>query len=160
MLHIKLYNIVQETMEVKNAISAQKLMAEFQVFLEQEKTNTETDIAQMLPRNTRPETKMQLQSGGSMAQINSFWEDLSNQIKQKKENASRIIQKLWNIEYLLTTMPASNRAMIQPCFSRLCAEADIVMSKITDCMKTQCDENQSRSSVCFHEIATTLQSSS
>ncbi|GKG49395.1 hypothetical protein Tco_0515847, partial [Tanacetum coccineum] len=84
----------------------------------------------------------------------------SVRIEQRQEKACRIISKLEDIEKLLAKLPASKRAMIQPCFSSLCAEAEIVTHKITDYMKIQCDENQCRLSVCFRELAASFVPSS
>lgn len=123
-------------------------MAELWVLLEQEKVKTET--------NTTPiEISMYPQIGGTTAQIKSCWKDMSVQIEQRKDKAFLIISSLENIERLLTKLPASNRAMIQPCFSSLLADVNIVMNKLTDCVKIHCDENQSRLSLCFREPATT-----
>lgn len=158
---VKLHDVVQEIIALNKTTSAQNLIAKLEVLLEQEKANTETEMAHMHEqRNTKPEQKMQPRIWVSMTQINRCWEDLSLQIVQRKQNACRIICQLQSIEGVLTSLPPSNRALIQPRFSSLCAEAGIVMNKITDFMKIQCDENQFRLSVCFQEFATALQSSS
>ncbi|KAI3713747.1 hypothetical protein L1987_72333 [Smallanthus sonchifolius] len=147
---------------VTHEIQAQNLMAELRVLLDKEKDNSKTNRAHLERGKTPVEghEPEKLEIGGRMAQIKSCWKNLVVQIKQSKEEACLIISKLHHIEELLTKLPASNRAKIKPCFSSLCAEADIAISKITDCMKIHCDENQSRSSVCFHELAATLEPSS
>nr|GFA64985.1 hypothetical protein [Tanacetum cinerariifolium] len=91
-----------------------------------------------------------------MARINKSWGGLCEQIEQGKKKIDGILDKLHKIKCYMRELPASNRAEMLPCFSRLCAEADIVMSKITDCMKTQIDEYQSRVNARFHELATPL----
>nr|GEZ50059.1 hypothetical protein [Tanacetum cinerariifolium] len=91
-----------------------------------------------------------------MARINRSWGGLCEQIEQGKKKIDGILDQLHKIKCYMRELPASNRAEMLPCFSRLCAEADIVMSKITDCMKTQIDEYQSRVNARFHELATPL----
>nr|XP_043619592.1 uncharacterized protein LOC122591088 [Erigeron canadensis] len=153
----------EEIIAVKNIPSTRKLMAKLPVLLEQEKSNTKTkgkapmesdNAKRHKKRKTQPEMKMQLQSGGNVALIESCWKDLSVQIEQRIAKACLIISMLRRIEEILINLPATNRAIIQPSFSSLCAETDAVISKITDCMKMQCDENQSHSSVRFHKLAT------
>nr|XP_043621164.1 putative FBD-associated F-box protein At5g56700 [Erigeron canadensis]XP_043621166.1 putative FBD-associated F-box protein At5g56700 [Erigeron canadensis] len=150
----------EEIIAVKDVASAQKLMAELRVFLEQEKGTTKTkgkapmesDNAKMhMKSQTQPDLKMQLEIGGNISLVQSCWKDLGVQFEQRKAKACLILSKLESIEGLLKKLPPTNRAMIQPCFSTLCAEADTVMCKL---MKMQCDENQSRLSLCFHELAT------
>ncbi|GJR15225.1 F-box domain containing protein [Tanacetum coccineum] len=159
----------------KNATSAQYLMAELQVLLEQERANTMTDKAHMEQKEApmeshkgkmheqeqpQPETNMQPHFAGTFGQMKSYWKDLSVRTEKRKEKACLIISKLENIEKLLAKLPASKRAMIQPCFSSLCAEADIITSEVTDLLKMQCDENRSRLGVCFHKLATSSDPSS
>ncbi|KAJ0509767.1 hypothetical protein HanIR_Chr11g0532871 [Helianthus annuus] len=88
------------------------------------------------------------------------WEYTSVHVKKGKEKTSDIIVKLQDIKSLLAELSASNQATIEPTFSTLCAEAAVVMNKITECIKMDCDENQRRLNVRFHELATTLQPSS
>nr|GFA01915.1 hypothetical protein [Tanacetum cinerariifolium]GFA04136.1 hypothetical protein [Tanacetum cinerariifolium] len=147
-----------ETIAERNTTSAKKRMAELQVILQEEKANIKGNTAQMQEGKTQVEN--QLQIGASIAHIKSCFKDFSVQIEQKKAKGFSIIYKLESIEELLTKLPTSNRAMIQPCFSSLCAEANIVISKLTDCMKIHCDDNQSRLSICFDELATSLEPSS
>ncbi|KAD3641788.1 hypothetical protein R6Q59_004338 [Mikania micrantha] len=116
---------------LREEIKAKDVMAELRMILENEKDNS----------NTNPKLKIE----GNMVLIKSCWKNLGVQI----EKASVIMSKLQDVEDLLTKLPASKRAKIQPCFSNLCAEAHIAISKITDGMKIQCDENQSLSSACF-----------
>ncbi|MFS8030434.1 putative leucine-rich repeat domain superfamily, F-box-like domain superfamily [Helianthus anomalus] len=153
------------TMVLREEIEARKLIAKLGVLLEKEKDNTKTSSARVergeAPvESHKPKTEKKLKIGGDVAQIKGYWEDLGVQIEQRNKTARLFLSKLQRIEQLLTVLPASNKAKIQPCFSTLCAEVDNVISKITDSMKVQCDENQSRSSVCFRKIATTLGSSS
>ncbi|KAI7732836.1 hypothetical protein M8C21_022164 [Ambrosia artemisiifolia] len=127
---------------------AQNLIKQLRTFLEKEKAGTETKM-----------TKMHEQ-GKAHVDVDMSWKKLNVQIEKGREKASFIIEMLKDINGVLTTLPASNRATIQPSFSTLLAETDIVMKKITDCIKMDCDENQRRLSLCFHELATNLQSSS
>ncbi|KAM0059687.1 hypothetical protein Hdeb2414_s0005g00184121 [Helianthus debilis subsp. tardiflorus] len=89
--------------------------------------------------------------------IDSCWNYLSMHIEKRKEKPSSIISKLTDIKELLEELPASNIATIQPSFSALCAEPDIVMNKLTECMKLHFDMNRRRLSVCCDELATSLQ---
>ncbi|KAK1438300.1 hypothetical protein QVD17_04107 [Tagetes erecta] len=147
------------TMVLREEIQAQKLIAELQVLLKKEIDNIKSSEANLEREKTPVESHepKKLEIGGSIAQIKSSLENLVKQIQQRKENACIIISKLQHVVELVTSLPASNRAKIQPCLSSLCAEADTVISKINDSMKFQCDENQSRSRVCFDEIATKLE---
>lgn len=156
-------------------ILVERLMAELQELLEQEKDNIETNrgflelgktpienhSAEMHePGKSQPETKMQLHNEENMAPITSCWNNLSEQVEERRGKACVIIWKLEDIEKVLRKMSASKRAVIQPCFSRLLADTDIIMNKITDYLKTYCDENQIRLTVRFRELATALQASS
>nr|XP_043622290.1 uncharacterized protein LOC122593900 isoform X2 [Erigeron canadensis] len=133
----------EEIIASKDAASAKKLMTELRVLLEQEKANTKTKgKAPMVSNNG--ERKMQLQIGGNRALIKNYWKDLNVQFEQRKAKAYIIISKLESIEEVLKKLPAANRALIQPCFSRICAQADNLMNQI---LKMQCDEIQSRTSV-------------
>ncbi|KAI3713694.1 hypothetical protein L1987_72280 [Smallanthus sonchifolius] len=136
-------------------ITAQKIMAELGVILEKEEDNTKADLERGKANVAESHKPKKLKIGGSMEQMNSCWENLGVQVERGREKACLIISKLQCMEKLLTRLPT-----IQPCFNSLYAEADIAISKITDCIKIQCDENQSRSSVFFHELATTLEPSS
>ncbi|PWA68299.1 F-box domain, Leucine-rich repeat domain, L domain-like protein [Artemisia annua] len=148
----------EETIEEMNATSAKKHMAELRELLQEEKANIKANTAQMEEGKTQVEN--QLEIGASIAHIKSCFRDFSVQIEQRKAKVFSIINKLESIEELLTKLPTSNRVMIQPCFSSLCAEANIVISKLTDCMKIHCDDSRSRLSICFDELATSLEPSS
>nr|XP_043639201.1 uncharacterized protein LOC122610259 isoform X2 [Erigeron canadensis] len=137
----------EEIIAVKDIQLARKRMAELRVLLEQQKANTETkgkapmecDNAKMhKKRNAQPEMKMQLQIGGNRELIKSYWKDRSVRVEQRKAKVCLIISMLEGIEGLLKKLPATNRAMIQPCFSSLCFEANTVMNKI---MNMHFDEN-------------------
>ncbi|KAK9052829.1 hypothetical protein SSX86_029459 [Deinandra increscens subsp. villosa] len=152
------------TLVFHEEVKAQKIMAELGVILEEEKNNTKTNRAHLECGNAqveshKPKAKMELKFV-KMSQMMSSWENLGVQLQRRKEKAWVIFSKLHDIEELLTKLPASKRAVFQPRFSSFCAEADIAISKITECMKIQCDEIQSFSSARFHELATTLEPSS
>lgn len=152
---------MQEIIVEKNTISAKNCMAELRLLLEQEKADIETSkdhIASERHNANMHEQQKQMQIKGNISHINSYWDGWKEQIKQRKKKINKIISKLQEIRKLLTELPALTRAEMQPCFTGLCAEAAIVMSKITYCMKAQFDENQSCLNVGFHELATTLQS--
>ncbi|KAI7732837.1 hypothetical protein M8C21_022165 [Ambrosia artemisiifolia] len=138
----------EEVRAMHDIKSVQTLIKRLRTLLEKEKARTESKMATMHEQGKAP------------VDVDMSWKDLIVQIEKGEEKASIIIS-LWKaIKEVLTRLPASNRATIQPLFSTLGAETDIVMKKITDCMKMDCDENQRRLSLCFHELATNLQSSS
>nr|XP_043639874.1 putative F-box/LRR-repeat protein At5g02930 [Erigeron canadensis] len=146
-----------EVIAVRGFALARRLMGELQVLLEQEKASTKTkrkvrmdsDNAKMRrKRNGKAETKMQLQIGENIALIKSCSNKLNLQSKQQK--AHLVISKLDSIEGLLKKLHATNRAMIEPFFNSLFTEAVIVMRKMTEDIKIECDENQKRLIVGFH----------
>ncbi|KAF5753739.1 putative leucine-rich repeat domain superfamily, F-box-like domain superfamily [Helianthus annuus] len=131
---------------IKNTKFAQEYVSELWELLEQEKARIEAKMTKM---------REHIYKFNDMC-----WDYTSVQIKKAKEKTSDIIVKLQDIKSLLAELPASNQATIQPSFSTLCAEAAVVMNKITECIKMGCDENQRRLNMRFHELATTLQPSS
>lgn len=147
----------EEIRAVMNKTRAQKLMVDLRVMLEQEKANFEANRAHINQESAQPGAQMQLHIQGRMTQMKSCWEDMSVHVEQGKAKTCRIFSKLQEIEKLMTCIPASKRAKIQPCFSSLCAEADAVTSKIIDCIKIQCDKEQNGLSVYLHELATASQ---
>ncbi|GJY59237.1 hypothetical protein Tco_0459129 [Tanacetum coccineum] len=164
---------MHEIIAERNATYAKERMAKLQVRLQQEKADMETNRAHTEQENVQMESdnaktdkeqnalnENELQIERNAEHIIRYWESLGEQIKQGKEKIDGIVWELCHIKKLMTKLPASNRAEMRPCFSSLCAQADVVMSKIRDCMKVQLDENQSCSNVCFHEVTKTLQSSS
>ncbi|KAI3713745.1 hypothetical protein L1987_72331 [Smallanthus sonchifolius] len=139
-------------------------MADLGVLLEEEKDNTKSNRAHPDRGKTpvathKRKVEMKLKPGGNIAQIKSYWEILGLEIEIRIKKVNLIILTLQCFEKLLPKLPASKRAKIQPCFSSLYAEVEIAISKITNCMKIKCDENQSRLSFLFHELATTLEAS-
>ncbi|XP_076931424.1 putative F-box/FBD/LRR-repeat protein At4g13965 [Bidens hawaiensis] len=138
----------EEVIAMKKTKLAQKLSTELRALLQQENASMETKMVKMH------------ELGKAHIDIDSCWKHLSVHFEKGKETASNVITKLNRIKGLLGELSASNRDTIQPSFSTLCAEANIVMNKITDCVKSDCDENQRRLSVCFSELATTLEPSS
>ncbi|GKD42260.1 hypothetical protein Tco_1266905 [Tanacetum coccineum] len=145
----ELYCVMQEIIAEENATYAKNRMAELQVLLEQEKADMETNRAHtkqknvpiMESHNAKTDEEQnaldenELQIEGNVEHINSCWESLGEQIKQGKEKIDDIVCELRDIKKLMIKLPASNRAEMQPYFFSLCAQADIVMSKIRDCMK-------------------------
>ncbi|KAK1438306.1 hypothetical protein QVD17_04113 [Tagetes erecta] len=141
------------TMVFREEIIAQELMADLPVYLERENKSSKIKRAHLDRGKTPVESHEpeKLKIWEDMALIKSGCENPGMQ-----HNTRVIILKLQRIKELLTMLPASKRAKLQPCFSSLCAQADIVINQVTDSMKIHCDENQSVSSVC----ATTLEPSS
>lgn len=142
----KFYDLMQE-------IIAQKLMADLPMYLEKENEIFKTKRAHLDRGKTHMESHEleKLKIWGDMALIKSGCENPGMQF-----NTRLIISQLRRIKELLTKLPAPKRANLQPSFSSLCVQADIVINQGTDSMKIHCDENQSISSVC----ATTLEPSS
>ncbi|KAK1438376.1 hypothetical protein QVD17_04184 [Tagetes erecta] len=149
--------VTREDIRVMNDTKfAQELITELRALLEQEKSRTETKMAKLHELQ-----KTQVDKHNDIYKyINMRWKRLSSQIEKERVKASDISSRLKDIKHSLEGLPASNRAILQPAFSTLCAEADVVMHKLTDFMKMNCDEYQRRLSVCFHELATTLLPSS
>ncbi|KAI7739818.1 hypothetical protein M8C21_024282, partial [Ambrosia artemisiifolia] len=140
----------EDVRAMKDAKFAQDLISELRELLEHEKARIETKMAKMHEQG-RPQV-----SGHIGTYIDMCWKSTSARIKKGKEKVYHIFSRLQDIKGLLTELPASNQATILPSFSALCAEFDIVMNKITECIKMDCDEDQRRLSVCLHELATTL----
>lgn len=147
--------------DLMQEVIAQNLMAELQVLLEKENDNIKTNMAHLERGKAQADSlkaraKKKPKIEGTMEQMKSGWENLLVQLKGRKEKACLIISRLQCIEELLTSMPVSKRAKLQPCFSSMRSEANIAISQITDYMKIQCDENQRRSSVLFSDPDITL----
>ncbi|KAI7726982.1 hypothetical protein M8C21_011407, partial [Ambrosia artemisiifolia] len=140
----------EDVRAMKDTKFAQDLITELRELLEREKARIETKMAKMHEQG-RPQV-----SGHIGTYIDMCWKSTSARIKKGKEKVYHIFSRLQDIKGLLTELPASNQATILPSFSALCAEFDIVMNKITECIKMDCDEDQRRLSVCLHELATTL----
>nr|XP_043607786.1 F-box/FBD/LRR-repeat protein At5g56420-like [Erigeron canadensis] len=135
-------------MVLREEIRAKKHMAKLRKFLGEEKADTETSRTRLGRKRAPAQTNIYRQGKSqaeakilhpqfrkSMAQIKTYWVDLIVDIEQRKAKVFRIISKLQKIEKLLMKLPASKRALIQPCFSSLCAESNIVMNEIADFMK-------------------------
>ncbi|GKC79618.1 hypothetical protein Tco_1130392, partial [Tanacetum coccineum] len=146
--HIKVENVPME--------SRKTLMDDKQNALDENKLQIERNMARI---NSFWQSLSE-QIEGNVAHINSCWERLSKQIEEGKKKIDYIVHQLTIIRNYLNELPASKKAEMQPCFSRMCAQADNVMSKIRDSMKIRYEENQSRLNVCFDELSSTLQSSS
>nr|GFB03353.1 hypothetical protein [Tanacetum cinerariifolium] len=136
-----------EIIAKKNDISAKNCIAELRLLLEQEKADIETskdhteqenapqihNAKMHEQQNARAENQMQVK--GNILHINSYWDLWKKQFKQRKKKINDIISKLQETKKLLIELLALTRAEMQPCFTSLCAEAAIVMSKITYSMK-------------------------
>ncbi|GKA71084.1 hypothetical protein Tco_0777223 [Tanacetum coccineum] len=148
--------------------SAQKRMDNMRVRLEWEIANIESNMSPMNRRKTLTESEKEIMLEQHSAEleylthieetvtcIDTSWEDLNSQIERGKSRISWIISDLHNIKEVLIKLPASNRAELQPCFSSLCSEANIVVKKIMDYVKNLCDMKESRFSVYINGLATT-----
>ena len=134
----------QEIRAIANATSAQDLIAELRLILDQE--------------DSKPAgTKQSIRSCGSTEKITSCWQDMTAAMQHGKSGTSHIISILGRIEDLLTELPASKRVKMQACFSDLRTEASNVMNKILDRTMTQCDKKERCLREYFHDLATTSQ---
>lgn len=104
----------QDTIAVKNVTSAQDLMAKLLVLLEQEKADTGTSRAHI---------------GRSLISRRNF---VKVEVERRKAKVSLVCSKLEEIEELLEKLPASKRAKVNPFYSTLLEEFDIVCDKLTD----------------------------
>ncbi|KAJ0824569.1 putative F-box domain-containing protein [Helianthus annuus] len=141
----------EEIRAARNTKLAQNRITALRALLEQEKARTETKLTKIAEQRS-PQFSECIDS-----HIDMCWKYTGVQIKTGKEKASNIISELQEIKGLLAKLPASNLATVQSSFSTLCAEADIVIRKIAECIKMDCDEGQRCLSMCFHELAAPLQ---
>lgn len=155
---------LQEITALKNARSARNLMGKLQVHLGKMKEDSDTNTVHMDKGKTpnvnqmaELETKIQR---GKAKQIKRYWKDLKEQMAQDKVKTCQITSILKEIEELMSNLPPSQRVEVQAMFSRLCAVADLTMTKILDDSKIQFDKMQSHLRTCFHELPTTSQPSS
>nr|GEZ98085.1 hypothetical protein [Tanacetum cinerariifolium] len=79
-----------------------------------------------------PETQTQLQSRKKTKQIKSCWIDHAKLFSRGNSIVNKVTSYLEDIESILTILPASTRAMLQPCFSSLRAESITFLSKMTE----------------------------
>lgn len=162
-------SIMQEAIADMNATQARFWMADLQKRLNREKDIIETNRDHMQQPtesmynddddNGEPETQMQMEIKKITEQIKSCWIGHKELIKRGTGIVNIITYSLEKIESFLRKLPASKRAMLQPCFSSLCAETNIFMSKMTERIKIHGSENLSNANDRFHELATSLESS-
>ncbi|PWA71193.1 F-box domain, Leucine-rich repeat domain, L domain-like protein [Artemisia annua] len=134
----------QEIRAIANATSAQDLMEELRLILNQV--------------DSKPAgTKQPIRSCGSIEKITSCWQDMTAAMQHGKSGASHIISILGRIEDLLTELPASKRVMMQAYFSGLRTEASNVMNTILDRTMTKCDKKERCLREYFHDLDTTSQ---
>lgn len=158
----------EEKVAEMRAESAQKQMDYLRERLEWEIANIETNMSRRNLGKTLTESKKAIMQEQDIAEleylmhieetmtcIDTSWEDLNRQIERGKSRISGIISDLHDIKEVLIKLPASNKAELQPSFSSLCSEADIVVNKIMDYVKILCDMKGSRFSVYIHGLATT-----
>ncbi|GJU87955.1 F-box domain containing protein [Tanacetum coccineum] len=151
----------QEAIADMNATQARLRMADWKRYLDTEKDIFETirDHMQQPTEsmyndddNGEPETQMQLQIRKITKQMKSCWIDHEKLSSRGKQIVNKITSYLEVTESIVTKLPASKRAMLQPCFSSLCAETNIFVSKMTEPIKIHVSENLSSASDCFHEL--------
>ncbi|GKE23564.1 hypothetical protein Tco_1435076 [Tanacetum coccineum] len=153
----------QEAIADIKATQASVRMADLKRFLDKEKDIIETmanrDRMQQPTEsmyndddNGEPKTQKQLRIRKINKQIQSRWLDHKKLIGEGDWIVNLIGLDLEIIESILTELPASKRAMLQPCFSSLCAESSIFMSKMTERIKIHFSENIINASDCFHEL--------
>ncbi|XP_076911975.1 uncharacterized protein LOC143570123 isoform X2 [Bidens hawaiensis] len=149
------------TIVLPEEIAVHKLMAELRVLLNKKKDNIKTTNAQpergKAPAEShKPKKRKTL---GDMERIMGYWENLEAQVKLRKTTVASLFRRCKTLKNYWQSCLHQIGLKIQPCFSSLCEEANIAISKLADCIKIQCDKNQSLPSVCFHKLATTLESS-
>ena len=165
-------SIMQEAIADMNATHARRWMSDLWRHLDNEKDIIETNRDHMQEQtesdnesiyndddNGEPETQMQMEIKKFTKQIENCWIDHGKLISRGRGIVYIITSRLEKIESLLRKLPASKRAMLQPCFSSLCAETNIFMSKMTERIKIHGSENLSNANDRFHELATSLESS-
>ncbi|GJV28822.1 hypothetical protein Tco_1385270 [Tanacetum coccineum] len=157
-----------EIIAKRNTELAQKQMENFRVKLGREKAGIETNMAHIDQRNTPmesdkakvheqhvPQLDHLVQIQETMTHIDACFEDLSRQIEKGKSKISANISDLDYIKQDIAKLPTLNRAELEPYFSSLCSEADIVVKKIMDHVKILCDMKESHFSVYNRGLATT-----
>ncbi|XP_022025270.1 uncharacterized protein LOC110925711 isoform X1 [Helianthus annuus] len=136
------------TMVLPEDTKAYEIMAELRVILvDANRAHLERGKAQVAGNK--------LTVGESLVQIQSCFENLNVQVQQRAENACLVILKLHQVDELLTRLPASERAKIQPCFDSLRAEAFIAIGKLAEDVTILADENQIR----IHQLTAPLPAS-
>ncbi|KAF5753735.1 putative F-box domain-containing protein [Helianthus annuus] len=142
----------EDVRTMKNTRLAQNLTTRLMALLQRVRSDIETIMAKIYEQRKAQVDKVIVADWN----VHWCWQILSERIEKREEKPSGVISKLNEILKLLRTLPASNRATIQPSISTLWAEADIVMNLMTDLMKMYFDEKRRHLSVCCHELATTL----
>ncbi|XP_071703581.1 F-box protein At5g03100-like [Rutidosis leptorrhynchoides] len=112
----------KEMKAIRNAATAQTIMAELQMLLAQEKEEINCETAHT------DEGKLVKEEN---AQIRNCWNDLFAQIEKGGNKINRIFSMLDQIEDLLKNVPASKKDMIQARLSSLRAESNFVIKLIT-----------------------------
>ncbi|XP_071702948.1 F-box/LRR-repeat protein At3g26922-like [Rutidosis leptorrhynchoides] len=124
----------EEVKALRDATSAQRIMAKLEGLLEWEKIDCEMNM------NEQGET--QINKGQhvkkKISQIRRCWTDLFGQINEDNVKIDDILSMLDQIEVLVQGLPTSKKDSIQAQFSSLRAEANSVMKLILDRMKIKC----------------------
>lgn len=135
----------QEIRAVTTPTLAKNLMEELQVLLKEEKAKIimarkkrgkapmKSHVTQLHQQGkTQVMKNMQLLTEERMLSTESRWEDPSVQNYLENGKIGDMVSKLQAIKGVLATFPTSKRAKMKACFSRLFAEANLVMKKIDD----------------------------
>ncbi|KAJ0427737.1 putative F-box domain, leucine-rich repeat domain superfamily, F-box-like domain superfamily [Helianthus annuus] len=152
------YTLVShEIKATKNVASAQNLMRELEVLLDQWKEDSEANTAHMeshmetmheqVEVDDRINIKTKWRFTERITHIESFWECLNKQVQW----GNKKVLLLQKIEGVLTKLPTSHRDKLQPRFSGLCGEAETIMDGVMDRMKILFDKRPSHSNIYFHE---------
>ncbi|KAJ0666245.1 putative F-box domain, leucine-rich repeat domain superfamily, F-box-like domain superfamily [Helianthus annuus] len=131
----------EEISAVMNVASAQNLMRELQVLLDQWKEYCET--------NTAPVKQDKAPMKSRFHERMTYWENLNEPFHKGYENTRDITSLLQNIEEVLEKVPRSHRAKFQSRFSGLRAEAETIMDDMIDRVKIQCDKRPRFSNILF-----------
>ncbi|XP_035842026.1 F-box protein At1g60400-like [Helianthus annuus] len=138
----------EEIRAVMNVASAQNLIRELEVLLDQWKEYCET--------NTAPVKQDKAPMKSHFHERMTYWENLNEPFHKGYESTRDITSVLQKLEGLLKKVPRSHRAKFQSRFSCLRAEAETIMDNMMDRMKIQCDKRPSRSiNVIYDELGIT-----
>ncbi|PWA77857.1 F-box domain, Leucine-rich repeat domain, L domain-like protein [Artemisia annua] len=126
----------EETRAIKVTKGTQRLMSELREHLKKIEANIENRRADVEQKKTLDDS-----SPGDFKMKVWGW-----------GGGEKIFVTLQNVKELLNKVLASKRVEMQACFYRLCAEAETVVNKIIDDMKTDCDVKRSILSGYFNEF--------
>ncbi|GKA37828.1 F-box domain containing protein [Tanacetum coccineum] len=140
------------TLVLREEIRAHRLTEKLQGLLKQWKGNGEKNTAHIDQgdvenQRAQQQTIKESHFGEKLTRIKGYWSDLNKWYEEENEMACHIISLLQKIEKLLTKLPASQRAKMQPMYSSLNAEAETFINNMMDSMRILCDKQPRSSNV-------------